>query len=1214
MLEPQVLLQERYQIVGVVGRGGMGTVYEAVDRRLGITVAVKQRNSEERFHHLFEREARLLAALRHPALPRVMDHFVVPEGQFLVMEFVLGDDLATILALERQPFAVEQVLRWGDQLMDVLAYLHSQQPPVIHRDIKPQNLKLSSAGEIMLLDFGLARGAPVLGGSNIGFTLHYAPPEQIHGEATGPRSDFYAAAATFHELLTATRAPDAVRREMALARGEGDPLRLAHELRPEVPVALSRLLLQGLALAPSARPASAAEFRTMLRAARSQMQTAGAGGLVTSTPDAIDVAPESDTGAAILPQTAPSTATLTLLWIGLTPDLLEDPVGADAVAVSIRRRVGDQAGQIVADDGLTYGAVFATASAALRAALAIQDALGRVPSAMALHTGAVQLRGGALFGPARGYVARLLKTAHPGQVLLSSVTGDLARDALPPDATLRDLGLHRLQDLGHPERLLLLDRPGFRPGQSQPRTLDTWLHNLPVQATPLIGREEELAAATAYLRDDAVRLLTFLGPGGVGKTRLALQAAADAIDHFADGVFMVPLASLGMPDMVITAIAQTLGLREEGDRPIREVVTDYLRPRMTLLLLDNFEHIIAAAPLIGDLLAAAPGLRIAVTSREALHLSGEHALPVAPLGLPPQGHSPAGEDLVASVARYPAVALFLARARAARPDLTLTPERARAIVEICRRLDGLPLAIELAAARCRIFSPQALLARLTRRLAMLTGGPRDRTPRQQTMYSAIDWSYQLLEPGEQALFCRLAVFANDWNLEAAEAVCDAPLPLPVPVLEGLESLVAKSLVRQEDQLGDEPSFKMLETIREFALERLVEQGEAESLREAHARYYLDLAEAAEPQLQGPAHGEWLERLEAQHDNLRVALQRSIERRWAETAGRLAAALWRFWFDRGYLSEGRKLLDEALRAQQISGSVRARALNGAGVLAWAQNDYQHAEACYAESLALLRTSDDRGLYARVLNNLGMLYHDRGELDQALAAYEASTAIFEQLDDIGNLNRALNNMAIIAHDHGDKARARELFEAILKLERQRADSQGIADTASNLAYLLLEVDELGPAQALLEESLAILREIDDVGGVAHALSNLGHAARRQGSLSRALALYLESLELFEALCDRGGVAECLEALAEVALRLHQPARAARLLGAVEHLRANITAPRSPTRAAAHEQLLATIRAGLAAPALAAAWEAGTAMTYDQILTFARSAGAETVVLAD
>jgi predicted ATPase/class 3 adenylate cyclase len=632
----------------------------------------------------------------------------------------------------------------------------------------------------------------------------------------------------------------------------------------------------------------------------------------------------------------------------------------------MRGVVAERGGHVFKMVGDACYAAFASAPDALEAALTAQqtifaepwDERCRVRVRMALHTGAAEERGGDYFGPPLNRVARLLSAGHGGQTLLSLPAQELARDTLPAGAQLEDLGERRLKDLFRPERVFQLLAPGL-PAEFPPlRTLDAYRNNLPTQPTPLVGREREVGAVCEGLRRPEVRLLTLVGPGGTGKTRVGLQAAAELIEGFEGGVFFVALAALNDPALVASTVAQSLGVTETGDRPLEERLKEYLRNRETLLLLDNFEQVLEAAPLLEGLLGSAPRLKALATSRAALRLYGEHEFPVPPLELPDTRRLPEIEAL----AQYEAVRLFIERARAIKPDFAVTNENAPAIAEICARLDGLPLAIELAAARTRLLPPQAMLKRLDSRLKLLTGGARNLPERQRTLRGAIEWSHGLLAPEEQTLFARLAVFAGGRTLEAIEAVCDPGGELDV--FDGVESLLEKSLLRQEEGPDGEPRFVMLETIHEFARERLEEGGEAEEVKRAHAEFFLALAEETEPELRGPRQFSWFERLETEHDNLRAALSWSLETGNAELRLRIGGALRWFWNVRGYAGEGWRWVAAGLSGGEAApAAVRAEALLGLGDLAQRQGDYERATEDLEASLALCREAGDRSGEAR-----------------------------------------------------------------------------------------------------------------------------------------------------------------------------------------------------------------------------------------------------------
>jgi predicted ATPase len=706
--------------------------------------------------------------------------------------------------------------------------------------------------------------------------------------------------------------------------------------------------------------------------------------------------------------------------------------------------------------------------------------------------------------------------------------------------------------------------------------------NLPATTTQLIGRNQDVAAAHALLKDSRIRLVTLTGAGGTGKTRLAIQIAADLLDSFAHGICFVDLAPIGQRDLVLATIAHTLGVKETGDQPILEILKEFLRDRELLLVLDNFEQVLEAAPLIAAALAALPRLQVLVTSRAALRISGEYEFPVSPLALPDVKRLPP----LAELAQNPAVALFTERAQAVNHRFALDAANAPAVAEICARLDGLPLAIELAAVRSNVLNPPALLARLTSRLDLLTGGARDLAARQQTLRGAIAWSYDLLNEAERVLFARLATFVGGCTLEAAEQICGnwrlqvgnaQPLAPShgdlAAVLDTLGSLVDKSLLRRFDS-GAEPRFMMLETIREYAQLRLAASGETAELRRRHAAFFQELAERAEPELVGPRQADWLDRLEDEHDNLRSALNWVAQQDEPEPVARLSIALIRFWLAHGHLTECRQWLERSiagLRAAQPTGEpelaarralVEAKALNGAGLLAWTQGDYLRAQTCYAESLGLCRAADDRPGAARALTNLGLLADALGDYPAAKASYEEALALYRALNDTIGMARALNNIGNVA----------------------------------------LAEHEYAAAYHSYSESQALFRQLGDQRSIAIVLGNLGEVALNQREYLQARAHYQQGLQLRRALGDKEGLAYCLEGLAAIDLAQGAAPRAAQLWGAAATLREAIGAPLAPSDQAILAGRVAQARALVAPPEWDAAWSYGQTMSLEQILDIA------------
>ena len=832
----------------------------------------------------------------------------------------------------------------------------------------------------------------------------------------------------------------------------------------------------------------------------------------------------------------------------------------DAMAVALVRHdallrdtIADHGGAAFKTVGDAVCAVFPGALAALTAAVAAQRALaaeawgdaGPVRVRIALHSGAAEARAGDYFGPTLNRVARLLAAGHGGQVLLSRATRDLVHAALPPGVGLLDLGEHRLKDLRDAERIYQATAPDLLAAFPPPRTLDTLLHNLPLPPTPVIGREQEIAAAVAGLTrpddPDGTRLLTLTGPGGAGKTRLSLAIAAVAGIEFADGVTFVPLAELSDPDLVPATIAAVLGVREVPGRALAEVLRDDLRSRRLLLVLDNFEQVVAAAPLVAALLADCPKLAILVTSRIRLLLRGERELPVPPLALPEPSlvgsadgdrELPPADQLLA----YDAVRLFVERAQSVRPGFALTDENAAAVVEICTRLDGLPLAIELAAARARLLTPAAMLARMEHRLDLLAGGARDLPDRHRTMRDTIGWSHDLLAPAEQRAFAQLSVFVGGCSLEAVERLVGEGPDAPADPLDPLTALVDNSLLRMLDD-ADEPRFEMLETIRAYGLERLDAAGDAGAARQRHADLFLALAEEAAPHLDRADQTRWLDRLEREHGNLRAALGWLADRRETDAGLRLAGALWRFWWRRGHFGEGRAFLDDLLgqptAPSGASAAARATVLNGAGVLADCQGDYDRAAALHEESLAISRAIGDQHGVAWALNNLGVVALRQGDEARAVALLEENLAVARAAADQRGIATALVDLGWVANQQGDPARAESLYEQSLALFRDLGDDSSMAGVLNNLGIATLDLGQHDRAEALFRETLVVRRRVGDKQGIAQTLNNLAEVERERGAGDRAETLFAESRALSRETGDRLSAAIALENLAALAL---------------------------------------------------------------------------------
>jgi predicted ATPase/DNA-binding CsgD family transcriptional regulator len=760
---------------------------------------------------------------------------------------------------------------------------------------------------------------------------------------------------------------------------------------------------------------------------------------------------------------------------------------------------------------------------------------------------------------------------------------------------------------------------------------------LPTQLTTFIGREQEIAAVSTLLLRDDVRLLTLTGPGGVGKTRLGLQIAAHLEQEFTDGVCFVSLAPISETELVIPTIAQALGVKEAGAQSLLARLQDYLCEKDLLLLLDNFEQVVSAASLLPKLLTPCLQLKMLVTSRAVLHIAGEHQFPILPLPLPGPDYDPGG----ATLAHNEAIALFRQRAQEITPDFQLTPGNSTAVAELCRRLDGLPLAIELAAARIKLLPPQALLTRLRQHHPIVTSTIRDLPARQHTLHQTIKWSYDLLDDDEQILFRYLCVFVGGCTLEAAEAVCHTLDDQGRNVLEDISSLLDKSLLQQREQASGEPRLLLLETIRAFGQECLVESGEATRVQQAHARYFLHLAEVIEPQLYGAEQIHWFDTLEHEHENMRAALRWFIEAGEHECALRLAGALARFWTVRGYVSEGRQWLQRALVSSgPLPLHPRAKALSWAGWLAQLQNDTPTAEHLCKESLELSQLLLDARGIALAQHRLGLIQARRGNVASAYALLEESVKRSREIEDAGGVAYSLMALGNYAIGRSEPQQVRSWLEEALGLFRALENVEGIAWSLWALSHLSLIQGERAQATALAEEALALFRAMGLDEGVGLTFLLLGQVLLQQGEAKRARHLLAESLHIFEeggnkrnaaqalflltcvavlqehteaarstweesltilqALHDSSGIIAALSTLAGVARQHGEVRWAVHLWGAAERLREEHALAIMPAERARSEQSMDLARLQLGAEKFAAAWVEGRQMTPEQAFT--------------
>jgi predicted ATPase/class 3 adenylate cyclase len=864
-------------------------------------------------------------------------------------------------------------------------------------------------------------------------------------------------------------------------------------------------------------------------------------------------------------------------------------------------------GRVFKEVGDAFHAVFADPAQAIRASIALQRSLKAeswetpdpIRVRIALHAGDAQERDGDFFGPTLNRTARILAAGHGGQILLSQAVERLAEDRFPEGVALRDMGERRLKDLDRPVRIFQLVAADLDDEFPPLRTLDVRPHNLPAQASPLIGRERELRAVRDLVLRQSARLVTLTGPGGTGKTRLALQVAAEVIDAFRDGVFFVNLTTVREPERLASVILQALDVMPDSGETPDAALRKWLADRQVLLILDNFEQIVASAPRIGAMLRDAPRLTLLVTSQAALRIGGEHAYPLGPLEVP--GSRNVDPD---DLAGNDAVGLFVERAQAIRPDFQLDSGNAADVVSIVRQLDGLPLAIELAATRIQLFTPKALLHRLEQSVDFLSTRARDVPDRHRTLRNAIAWSYDLLDEDEKALFRRQAVFDGGYTLDSAEEVCSPPED-PLDVLEGLSSLIDKSLLQQRPTESGEPRFERLRTVLGFAIERLEASGEADRWRRRHAEHFATLSDLADDanSMQRDAKAR-LDRLVLEVDNLRAALKWAVSHDEADLAVRLCVSLPLLWFRTGTLEEGKVWLERVLSmGARLSDPARARALNLLGRIRQIGGDNSpEVAAALEESLALYRRLEDPKGTARALMSLGNLKRRVRELDTAEPMFLEALGIYRDLGEAFGHGGALLNLGDLYSARGDREKARAYFEEAREVSRGGSARTTYAFSLQYLGTMAVMDGELDRAEELYEESR---REFEDLGarpGLAWSRYYLGIVARERGQWAQARALFAEALTAVNELGHMPAAALALLGLAGVEAAEGHYRRATVLLGAAREIHRRATLSTSPVEERSFEEIEVASRRALGDEEVCTALDEGRSLSMGQAIAMA------------
>ena len=1203
-----------YLLEEQVGAGGMAVVFRARDERLGRLVGLKVLApwlaADAEFRQRFLRESRAAAAVDDPHIIPVYEAGEAGGVLFIAMRYVPGSDVHTLVQREG-PLSAGRAAAIISAVASALDAAHAA--GLVHRDVKPANMLMDArAGRpdhVYLSDFGLSKPALAATGLTrtgqfLG-TLDYVAPEQLGGQPVDGRADQYGLACAAFELLAGSP-PFHQQDAMAVMYGHfSQPPPLLTAERPDLPAAADQVLVRALAKVPADRYATCCEFADALRGSLGlppYAQVPGAVGAQSgqagrpAAPQTIirsgPVAGE-DAGAGADAEGGPGVAaTAAELPTGTLTMLFSDIEGSTVLVRRLGERYGEAlsaqrtllraafrsfGGRELSTEGDSFFVVFESAIAAVGCCVAGQRALAgydwpdgvTVRVRMGLHSGEPTRHEDNYVGLDVHRAARIAATAHGGQVVVSDATWHLVESRLAADVSLRDLGWHRLKDIEASERIYQLVVAGL-PDRFPPLKSLGAQSRLPVPMTPLVGRERDLEEVTAKLTGPGIRLVTLTGTGGVGKTRLSLAAAAALDQDFPQGVFFIPLAPVRDAEVMWKTIAD--GLDVAADGPAADAVTGYLGDRRALLVLDNLEQLDGAAGVVAGLLATAPGLVVLATSRRPLHLPGEQELPVPPLQVP-------REASVEEVSASGAARLFVQQASMSRPGFTLTAANAGAVAAICERLDGLPLAIELAAARIRLLAPRALLARLSHSID-LAAPDVGQSSRQQTLRNAIAWSYDLLTENLAETFRRAGVFAGGCDLDALAAVAASE---PGPGAQGVGAdpldlaagLLDVSLVTVTDGADGEPRVGMLETIREYALERLEQAGDLDETRRRHAGYYAGLAERAQEQLRssGPEHLVALDWLEAEHDNLRAALGWSLQTPAADPAPgdreraaiglRLVEALALFWYRHAYVTEGRRWLQRAIDlAAEEGGAPLAQLAHWLGVLLQQQSEPRAALPLLERSLAIWRDLGDRNQQARELNSLGITHHHLDDFDTARSLLEESAAISRELGSDMRLAAALTNIGQLEADAGNFDRATQVLQEALAIDTKQGDMLGVALDQQSLAGVHLRA---GRAQEAREQ----------LSGMAGYVVSCG---------------------------DPELLATTLEMAAANAAQFGEALRAARLTGAAEAIRQKTAIPiKQPEML---EAFLAPARETIAPEAWNAELAVGRALTQQQAATLLAS----------